>query len=1440
MKKFLTIYVLLFAFANISCDVTIFSAIQDQCSPLGEGILSLTLESNSPITTPMNFKITLKGSSDIEAVCEMEGFPSDLIHGPSDTIIVDSSKEVPKTGIDESDMINLSSDNEIFDSNLENSDGIQKGSDEPSSDKLNPSDDLGKTETPGSEEPKPVNDSDEGLTNSDQSDNDNAESPTEQNSEFVSDSPEEDGEDATNEEKFDSTDAPEGGRRLQDMKGESYAYEVICTFDTLKYAEMFTIEPNSDSGITTTEEKPEVYVEPCLTLDDAKNRKGISLSFRQVNTFSLKLFSFMFYAFTSKPIPVGYSFIFYFYFMSGFDIIPKRVPATCSIEKEVSEIDEKKGLAPASFTCKFEKDQVPSGATSLQVIASDDVAGLPTNTTLLNPKFTDEAIEMGLPNAADLTYIPSIINMEDYKPIFNEEEGTFTLKFPFEEGEIKKIIGKTFEFPLAFPSGVTITGMIKEFIGGFLSIIFAIDGKIEAQPLIWEQTVITIGGVEWFVLPGFESEVITTEGFNGTLSMDDIMNSDQELEGNSDDASSDEQQGQSGEISSDEGQNDEVDSDQESASSDEELSSEDVINGTSSGISVEEALEKAKIFISFRQLNGFINTGTIITFNFLALTTQPIEAGNIVILFVNLIGPEGTNPDTTEVTCTLPDAVTLASGQVSVQAAYKCTISGIDNIGQYTSLRLNRSDDITGIPEDETLLNPVLTDQAIKNGEIKNCTADASVPPTFVNPTIEQANCLTDGKFIIKGSLSEEKSIAAKFTIPLTYPEGTSITCTYEEESINCIADNTLEGTIVIEQTIITSGAEELFILSNVTAEEMDCGNGLHIKAMEKKDVSISFRQVSHIEKISGTFYFFFAAFVNENLQTPYTIDMNIILNNGEETKEKVATCTLNESVTTPSGETIQGDFNCSCALKSGEDFEPEELTVSTNNDKIGGCAELTKEEASPSATDLAIKDSENAESELGLTIDYYIEENKNIKPPSLKLSKFDLTPCEGRGKMKITGQFSQDIEEEMTFELPFSFPSSQVKCTVESATQGEDVEISCKIQKTKKYGSFRSFVVEPRLLKKKRKEMLFIEKISDDLSKDYYCQNFNEIKLQRARARKSAPFSFLQLGRPSGYARFFFMALMKKNTEVAFATRTITFTIIHIKTSRMRLLDETAETPLSLDCSLGNKLDNDNAAVLDCGTGKEGLTPVKVDSNDPNIAGLPEDAPVQTKLNPDYSQIDNLKLVDNLPTVTINDLTSNNCSLNGSYNIYATSDKDLDFTTKGNITIPFATPDSSGLCIINVKSDKKTLIINCENTDAFSASEMIIESQVIYDEDDATPLFKLTDDYTAPVQFACVISDKSLKVPFSNSTSPETPESSDTSGNKNKYFRNGSSSGLSGGAIAGIIIGIVAVVAIVGVVIALAKKGVFSGAAASSKVPIESNSTLNRFGVNNQNANVV
>ena len=837
---------------------------------------------------------------------------------------------------------------------------------------------------------------------------------------------------------------------------------------------------------------------------------------------------------------------------------------------------------------------------------------------------------------------------------------------------------------------------------------------------------------------------------------------------------------------------------------------------------IEEAKKISELTISFRQLTGFKFTGGVISFNFLSLITQSLSKGKTITLLVNLIGINGMDEEATEITCTLGENVEVTDNE-SKQAIFLCLRSGLNESKGYTSFRLNSSDDIAGIPtEDEIALNPVLTDEAISNNEIKNYTADSSVPPSFVFDTIDLQNCENDGKFAIKGSLSGVSTIASnKFTIPLTYPEGTSITCTFEGENLQCIGDKELSGTMILEQAIVADKTEELFTLKNISFNNMNCNNGLLKEASKKINVNISFRQVSHIQKESNGLSFLFAAFVNVDLPASYTIPMNVIVIINGKKVEKIADCTLNEAVTS-SGTAVQGDFNCLVALESNENVAPEDLTISTNNDNIGGCSELTKEEASPKLTDDAIEESKN-KPDLGKVLDYSLEENKGKIPPSFEISTLNMDKCESKGKLTLIGTFLDDINEEMTFDISFTFPASTIKCTVEKATKGQQTEISCKMQKVKKGAEFRDFVLEPKLLKKKNKEMFYIKRKTFNLGSTYKCENFNELKLKKAKARINSPFTFLQVGKPPSYSRLFFMALTRKNTEAVF-TQTQIFTVtLKIQTSRRRRLDIQELEDLNITCVPGNS--TDNTGSFDCSGSANGDL-VSLDIENDKIAGQTENVKILENPNPDYSKKEALVVYDSLPSVTITNVTSQNCSIYGTYKVEAYSASDLNLTEeKDNVTILFSTPDSSGNCIIEVPSNKRNLTINCDNTESFTASEMIIPAQTIYEKDDTTPLFKIASDYIVPSPFACAIGDNSYK----NKTAI-SQESTSTSWGK-RYFRNGSS-GLSGGAIAGIVIALVVAFAIIAVLIVYTRKFI-SKPPKSANYIVDNSSTIHNLQMN-------
>lgn len=108
-----------------------------------------------------------------------------------------------------------------------------------------------------------------------------------------------------------------------------------------------------------------------------------------------------------------------------------------------------------------------------------------------------------------------------------------------------------------------------------------------------------------------------------------------------------------------------------------------------------------------------------------------------------------------------------------------------------------------------------MADQAIADNELKNCTEDSSVPPVFTVESIDNSSAQENGTFIIKGELDGQADLNKKITFPSTYPEGVSLVCSFNGEGFICMPDQEVNGSMIMEQTIMSEGAEELFILGS-------------------------------------------------------------------------------------------------------------------------------------------------------------------------------------------------------------------------------------------------------------------------------------------------------------------------------------------------------------------------------------------------------------------------------------------------------------------------------------------------------------------------------------------------------------------------------------------------------------------------------------------------
>ena len=119
------------------------------------------------------------------------------------------------------------------------------------------------------------------------------------------------------------------------LNSESYFYVSTCTTQSPKYGGNYFVEVDSNEGVEVDGTGVYLTFSPCLSQEEAEERKSLSLSFRQVNTFNLNTFSFKFYGLTTQTINSDSTITFYFNFLDEmYSILPSPVEANCTIDHQ--------------------------------------------------------------------------------------------------------------------------------------------------------------------------------------------------------------------------------------------------------------------------------------------------------------------------------------------------------------------------------------------------------------------------------------------------------------------------------------------------------------------------------------------------------------------------------------------------------------------------------------------------------------------------------------------------------------------------------------------------------------------------------------------------------------------------------------------------------------------------------------------------------------------------------------------------------------------------------------------------------------------------------------------------------------------------------------------------------------------------------------------------
>ena len=318
-----------------------------------------------------------------------------------------------------------------------------------------------------------------------------------------------------------------------------------------------------------------------------------------------------------------------------------------------------------------------------------------------------------------------------------------------------------------------------------------------------------------------------------------------------------------------------------------------------------------------------------------------------------------------------------------------------------------------------------------------------------------------------------------------------------------------------------------------------------------------------------------------------------------------------------------------------------------------------------------------------------------------------------------------------------------------------------------------------------------------------------------------------------------YFMAFERESENVLFEELYTFLTSISVSTRRfLRSLEENTISDIPVNCKLNQSLVIGSIGGYNCKSEKNDikgtLLSMALDTDEiGNIQGIDNvnlKSITDSNNNIDYTNIENLKKLNDLPNVNIISINGETCSNNGQYIIYGIISDTSNVEEKySNINIFLSSTESIGLCEVNINKDDKNITIICQNKDKFDLTQIRIEKCIIQDSE-GNNIFQIRS-YTSPDKFSCDISLNSLEITNPENSIPKQEVQEPESAQKGSYRRFwGKSGGLSGGAIAAIIIPLVLVVIVLAIVIILMKKGILS-----KKNSNEDNSTIRKLDISTQ-----
>ena len=442
-----------------------------------------------------------------------------------------------------------------------------------------------------------------------------------------------------------------------------------------------------------------------------------------------------------------------------------------------------------------------------------------------------------------------------------------------------------------------------------------------------------------------------------------------------------------------------------------------------------EAQNTMNLHLSFRQANSFEMDGEGNgKFYIYGLTTEELDKITLYIE-IYLITTSSKSSDVIIATCPSNEIITIPESGIA-PVAFECTFYSTEPA--VASVEIAGSDSMAGFPSDESLLNPFITDDMIKAGQLPNMTDPEvanNVPPSIEIKDFNFDNAQTDGTFeIIANCESDNLKVGQRFEFPLTFPSGIDIIMTISKISssqvtFKCQIDQEVQSqSLYFEQKTIIYEGKELFTLpgfktdsvsivkrgSSISVDDTDdetdetsLEKSTDISDDETKDNSVEESSEILIDETTEAF----------NDESAETSDDDKAETTSDESSEKAddesAETTTDESVETitdESAETITDEIRETTTDESVEtitDESAETIIDEIRETIMDESAETIKDEAAETIIDETGETIMDESAELQLMKQQKLQLTKQEKQQLMKKEKPQLTKQQKKQLMK-------------------------------------------------------------------------------------------------------------------------------------------------------------------------------------------------------------------------------------------------------------------------------------------------------------------------------------------------------------------------------------------------------------------------------------------------------